>query len=96
MRLIDAEALDEKMLKRLEELRTIDKSLNRHYSDAFVEAIAIFVRSAPTIDAVEVVRCKDCKYKCDASKFVYQHCELTGEVVRNFDYCSRGERKVDT
>ena len=50
------------------------------------------VRDAPTVDAVEVVRCKDCK-----------HLEITGcygecgrgylGIVKPWDFCSYGERR---
>lgn len=46
----------------------------------------IDIEHAPTIDAVEVVRCKDCKhYNPD------DHCYLQGAGEN--DYCSYGERK---
>ena len=39
---------------------------------------------APTVDAVEVVRCKNCKE--------YKYCFL---LPNDDDYCSKGERKND-
>ena len=55
-------------------------------------------KKAPTVDAVEVVRCKDCKY----SKHLKQYpkvntwkCILTDVVYRADDYCSYGERKEE-
>jgi hypothetical protein len=46
---------------------------------------------------VEVVRCKDCKYKerkrCGLTR--YSVCGLTRYTVRENDYCSYGERKDD-
>ena len=44
------------------------------------------VESAPTVDAVEVVRCKDCKHRYSDS-----WCEYVDDDD-NF-YCARGERK---
>ena len=35
---------------------------------AIMECLAEYLSSAPTIDAVEVVRCKDCKYREDELK----------------------------
>ena len=45
----------------------------------------LILREAPTVDAVEVVRCKDCKY------FKTRLCENEG----NYDnwFCADGERK---
>ena len=45
------------------------------------------IEDAPTVDAVEVVRCKDCKHRYSDS-----WCEYVDDDD-NF-YCARGERKV--
>ena len=50
----------------------------------------------PAVDAVEVVRCKDCKYcLIDNSDRKYHLCmrSLRRERVKLGDYCSFGERK---
>ena len=44
------------------------------------------IKNAPTVDAVEVVRCKDCKHRYSDS-----WCEYVDDDD-NF-YCARGERK---
>ena len=44
------------------------------------------IEAAPTVDAVEVVRCKDCKHRYQDS-----WCEYVDDDD-NF-YCARGERK---
>ena len=44
------------------------------------------IEAAPTVDAVEVVRCKDCKHRHS-----YSWCEYVDDDD-NF-YCARGERK---
>lgn len=57
------------------------------------------VNSVPTIDAVEVVRCKDCRYQ--------EHCHETVAHTKEHDgfrehwsetieWCSRGERREET
>lgn len=46
----------------------------------------LILREAPTVDAVEVVRCKDCKHRYSDS-----WCEYV-DYDDNF-YCARGERK---
>ena len=48
---------------------------------------------APTVDAVTVVRCRECKYHKDTSVKEYAHCSLTGYTVEYDDFCSYGERK---
>ena len=57
------------------------------------------IKRAPTVDAVEVVRCGECKFRCD---FTDGHCECRRwpnvpmsyqRVDPNFDFCSYGEWK---
>lgn len=53
--------------------------------------------NAPAVDAVEVVRCMDCKMLgpyLRSGKYVY--CDRTCMIVREEDYCSYGERKMDS
>ena len=50
-------------------------------------------QQSPTIDAVPVTRCRDCKYHEDTSVTEYEHCCLFGKTVRYNDFCSYGERK---
>lgn len=60
------------------------------------------IESAPTVDAVEVVRCRECKHwKPSGSKagnsFSYMEyiggCEFTNYYRTESDFCSYGERK---
>ena len=50
------------------------------------------IEDAPTVDAVEVVRCKDCKYLM-FSDFYGECGKGYMGIVRPDDFCSRGERK---
>ena len=53
------------------------------------------VNSAPTVDAVEVVRCKDCKYRYktfNGLKICQHH--ITMEA-KDDQFCSYGERRND-
>ena len=52
-----------------------------------------FIDDAPTIDAVPVVRCRECKHHKDTSVKEHAHCSLTGYTVEYDDFCSCGERK---
>lgn len=50
--------------------------------------------AAPTIDAVEVVRCKDCKYSYDDISGLYcSHGVCIYCIVPPDFYCPEGERK---
>ena len=86
-RLIDANALEKDMRAYADR-----KYANGHIETACGILSAICrIETAPTIYAVEVVRCKECKeYELDCG-----YCDYW-EVSRNFDdYCSRGMRKMD-
>ena len=54
------------------------------------------IADAPTINAVEVVRCRECKYHKDTSVAEYEHCCLIGKTVWYNGFCSYGELKEDT
>ena len=54
------------------------------------------LESAPTVDAVEVVRCKDCKHRgTDYCIFHIKGEPADEELLRKLDndFCSYGERK---
>ena len=73
MRLIDADALI--------------KEANEEGAYGYVDAKQI--ADAPTVDAVEVVRCRDCKHY--DGKWL---CKISGVPSRKpCDFCSHGERK---
>ena len=80
MRLIDADALKTKAI-RCETFKLYD-------APVFLKAVGTKeIDKAPTIDAVPVVRCKDCKY------FKTRLCENED----NYDdwFCADGERKYE-
>lgn len=87
MRLIDADALLEKCSRDRLSLKFAALVLMLHY--------------APTIDAVKVVRCKDCDsyvelawWFDDEGKKKECHCCVAHSIpVQPNDYCSYGERK---
>ena len=53
----------------------------------------IDILAAPIVDAVEVVRCRDCKYHEDTNVTWFKHCCLIDKTVRYNDFCSYGKRK---
>lgn len=88
MGLIDPVELAEELSKRVWYEREDEK-----------QAVRI-VKEFPTVDAVPVVRCKDCRYgSCTGEYGLYYECELSeGEVAplwREDDFCSYGERRKD-
>lgn len=83
MRLIDADELAEELSKRVWYEREDEK-----------QAVRI-VKEFPTVDAVPVVRCKDCKH-CfvDGDNVRFNVCELNHNRVQADDwFCADGERK---
>ena len=51
------------------------------------------IADAPTVDAVEVVRCRECKYHEDTHVIGFEHCCLYGLTMRYNDFCSYGKRE---
>ena len=51
------------------------------------------IEQVPTIKAVPVVRCKDCKWRHDDSSTIYLPC-MTWYPENNF-FCAYGERRTD-
>lgn len=96
MRLIDGDAI-------LKANENSDKALVLGSGKALEIAYALLkkkVEDAPTVDAVVVTRCKDCKYLCVWNrKDIYAFCPKTNIVFLPFDkdtrafFCSLGKRK---
>ena len=91
MRLIKADALMDVI--RQHEYRLATKQGSIDYG-MFTNGIQQAVDEQPTIDAVEVVRCKDCKH-CDPENYHCDHPMSTAAPLRRKpdDFCSYGERK---
>ena len=90
-RLIDANAL----------ISYIDECSQESRFRVYYGYAKSFIDDAPTVDAVEVTRCKDCKY-CDISlvlptgRKMYTCMEGSHDhqmLLNPTDYCSYGERK---
>ena len=83
MRLIDADAL-------------IAKAYIMQEPNGFIHSVVTErqIAKAPTIDAVPVVRCKDCKNReFENLDAIYHWCEEHAWYVTDDDFCSYGERK---
>ena len=57
-----------------------------------VEFIKKHLLSLPSADAVEVVRCKDCKYWKEGKCWNLKGLNKTDGIVNADDFCSYGER----
>ena len=96
-RLIDANALwDDVDKSKHDNPHTIARvKLNhRQEHDHFLNMIF----NAPTVDAVEVVRCKDCVHWLERDAYgmgKYHQCYITGHIPSKDHFCSYGERRTD-
>lgn len=84
-RLIDADALKTLKFKDI----ISGYGYNTAYRVGFNKAIDAVIEHAPTIDAVEVVRCRECKHFVDEGFYCAQN------ILPMFDhfYCYYGERR---
>lgn len=73
-----------------EDALEIVKRTGGDYATAFSE-----ISKLPAVDAVEIVKCKDCMMFCSQSGPIAQHCFVTGNVVSDDDFCSFGERREE-
>ena len=75
-------------------------SCGDHYT---AEDVIMMIKTAPTVDAVEVVRCKDCKYYCQdkINGVICRHPALDFDTecfdhwinTNPDDFCSYGEKE---
>ena len=64
--------------------------------DAIETCIAV-LKDQPTVDAVEVVRCKDCKYSFKNNGHNKKGCPINDAStwMDDDDFCSYGERRTE-
>ena len=95
LRLIDADDA----LKKVKKLQETDPAIigKKQFAEGYftgLDELEIILCAIPTVDAVEVVRCKDCKHfiqeehGCNHFGY-YSHTPWVDEV----DFCAYGERK---
>lgn len=87
MRLIDGHALMESLKK------ATSNAIKPDFTKGLLEARRLTI-NAPTIDAVEVVRCKDCIFY-EKALSVQGFCHNHESIVYVNDFCSYGERRED-
>ena len=88
MKLINADALYDIVINSI-------KPMAKNEAIILQDFIAL-LEDAPTIDAVPVIRCKDCNYYYVYDK--HNFCDLDIEMMRDLDpnyYCASAERKED-
>lgn len=94
-RLIDANALSEKIGNMKSEItynRGGYQYCNEDEKNEWnkLDSFDSLVCDAPTVDAVEVIRCKDCQQMLQKG-----WCSLHNTPMAQEDFCSYGERRTD-
>jgi hypothetical protein len=91
MRLIDADALIPMM-----KYATTDNEIGVFPIRIGFDAIKRVIDDAPTIDAVEVVRCKDCKHKYVSGNGTTQYyvCDFMDAQYEENGFCHHAESEV--
>lgn len=98
MRLIDADALKDLITNNV---YVVSDCINsRDYGMFWTGGIEKAIDEQPTIDAVEVVRCKDCKHWQDQEEGVVESpiCVREQPMVMEigpYGYCSYGKRREE-
>ena len=75
-------------------------------ADAFLErmsrtdrffSVVFDINDAPTVDAVPVVRCRECEYakNAKANKKGFRICPASRMEIVDDDYCSYGEKETN-
>lgn len=86
-KLIDTDAFDKRI--RLA-VGSCEEELTEDFKDG-ISTILEMMKTAPTVDAVPVIRCKDC-IRFFPDDDVWGWCTVSGKM-RCKDYCSYGVRK---
>ena len=88
-RLIDADALKEFIESAYRPLCD-----DYHMKDYVLNQILTDIKSAPTVDAVPVIRCRDCKHwQCDDGESYCDELCIFGTDMNS--YCSYAKRKEE-
>ena len=70
---------------------------SRVFNQYFKELVQSLICGEKVVDAVEVVRCKDCKYHATAKVNCkgYLICPASNMEITDDDYCSYGRRESE-
>lgn len=86
MRLADVGTIYDEVEKQYKGSTGIERNCNRNFLN--------LICHAPTIDAVPVVRCRECIYATRPGDNIV-HCDNFERDMMPDDFCSVGERKED-
>ena len=91
MRLVDADALD----NMLAYAQTECKRNGGNFWFGALSTVRENIKTIPAVDAVPVVRCRDCKYWFGGDDDMVHSCELDALLRPAGWYCAGGERRDD-
>lgn len=94
MRLIDADKLCKDIVERGAQLSGCYSAGIARYMDRMLAHVLAEVDTAPAVDAVPVVRCKDCKWSIK-DDWICGHPNNNAWNISTEHYCGYGERKDD-
>lgn len=100
-RLIDADELKDHLFVGADYDKAINDGISKTDEEVFAfrcgwnDALKSVVQFAPTVDAIEVVRCKDCQYSRPKKSGIKLHCAWWYRGVYEDDFCSSGKRRKD-
>ena len=100
MRLIDADNALELFRAEYQNTENLIKQGEKQLdslAEGYTEAAHIIKHISPTVDAVPVVRCKDCIYAQSAkiNKKGFCICPASGMEITDDDFCSYGEKRSE-
>ena len=83
MRLIDADAT----------IYALNVASRGDSKDVIRNLVICFLLASPTVDAVPVIRCKDCKHMHEDG--VESYCDDSGRYIDGTGFCKWAERKEE-
>jgi hypothetical protein len=93
--LISRQAAIEHLKKRLYETALNNDTEHPYYEEMADNRVSVWLGEVPTVDAVPVVRCKDCRWKeQEEPGMVYCPATVGGWVDEDW-FCKGGERNED-
>lgn len=90
--------MDNDMISRSALYKAWDALDETQDANLLIDAMIKAAQDAPDVDAVEVVRCRDCKHWGTGYGGETEHikvCEFANYMVGENGYCVYGERKMD-
>lgn len=94
MRLIDADVLKDKVLNWMPSDPCGIAEKEHPIETDIVVSLMMEIEESPTIDAVEVVRCKECKhYSVEGETTQFGWCNALEMPTDEQRFCSDGERR---